>query len=163
MKSLDIDQFIFSGDAHDAVKGCAEQVKIQNYKGRMLPQDKAEEILRMQNEGKNIAYVGDGINDAPALTTARLSIAMRHGASVALEKADLLALRDDPSAAAQTIRIAEKLKWITTENYLWAFGYNLILIPVAASGFLHPAFAALAMLLSSITVLANSARLLKSR
>ena len=143
--------------------GCVEAVGIEAHDGRMLPGDKADRIAELRASGKRIVYVGDGVNDAPALAAADVALAMRHGASMALEAADLLSLRDDPRAAPFVIRLARHLRSVTRQNYAWAIGYNVTLVPVAALGYLHPAYAALAMLVSSATVLANAARLLRKR
>lgn len=156
-----IDVELLSGDDGVVVARCAQKLGIETYRGRVLPRDKAAHVESSCEAGRHVIYVGDGINDAPALAAATVGIAMRHGASMSLETADLLSVRDDPTAASVTISLARRLRRVTAQNYVWAIAYNVILVPVAASGWLHPAFAALAMLLSSLTVLANSARLLR--
>jgi len=161
LRELGVEARLLSGDDGTVVARCAEAVGIDHHEGRALPADKAARMGSLRGEGRRVLYVGDGVNDGPALAAADVGIAMRHGASMALEAAGLLAIRDDPGAAAITVRLARKLRRVTLQNYTWAIGYNVALVPVAASGLLHPAFAALAMLLSSVTVLANSARLLR--
>jgi heavy metal translocating P-type ATPase len=161
LRTLGVEVRILSGDDRAVVRRCAEDLGIERSEGRALPRVKAERVEALRSEGRVVMYVGDGVNDAPALAAASVGIAMRHGASMALETAGLLAVRDDPAAAGQIVRFSRRLRWITRENYLWALIYNVVLVPVGALGLLHPAWAALAMLLSSVTVLANSARLLR--
>lgn len=161
VRRLGVDVELLSGDDSSVVARCAEELGIETHRGRVLPRDKAVDVESSREAGRNVVYVGDGINDAPALAAATVGIAMRHGASMSLETADLLSVRDDPAAAGETISLARRLRRVTAQNYVWAIAYNVVLVPVAATGWLHPAFAALAMLLSSFTVLANSARLLR--
>jgi len=153
---------LLSGDDSAVVARVARELGIEEHEGRVLPGDKAARVEALRAAGQRVMYVGDGINDAPALAAATVGVAMRHGASMTLETADLLSVRDEPRAAATTIAMARRLKGVTRQNYVWAIAYNAVLVPVAALGWLHPAFAALAMLLSSLTVLANSARLLRA-
>lgn len=160
LQRLGIEVLLLSGDDEVVVKHIAGELGIERFEGRALPASKAERVRALREEGRHVAYVGDGVNDAPALAAASVGMAMRHGASMALETAGLLAIRDDPMAAGRTLLLARRLSSITKQNYVWALGWNLLLVPVAVVGLLHPAWAALAMLLSSVTVLANSARLL---
>jgi len=161
LSKLGVEPRLVSGDDERVVATVAEQTAIAEYEGRALPATKAERVATLRAEGRRVAFVGDGVNDGPALVAADVGIAMRHGAGMALESADLLSLRDDPGAAALVISLSRRLRSVTRQNYAWAIGYNALLLPVAAVGWLHPAFAALAMLVSSATVLANAARLLR--
>lgn len=161
LQSLGVEVRLLSGDDESVVARCAEELGIEHYEGRALPRTKAERVEALRREGRQVMYVGDGINDAPALAAASVGVAMRHGASMALETSDLLAVRDDPSAALRAMELARRLRRITLQNYSWAIGYNVLLVPVAALGWLHPTYSALAMLFSSVTVLANSTRLLR--
>ncbi len=161
LRQRGIDVHLLSGDDEAVVERVASELSIEHFEGRALPEAKAERVQALRARGRHVAYVGDGVNDAPALAAASVGIAMRHGASMALETAGLLSVRDDPTAAGRTLLLAKRLSRITKQNYVWALGYNVLLVPVALFGLLHPAWAALAMLLSSVTVLANSARLLR--
>lgn len=163
LRALGVEARVLSGDDPAVVGRVARELGIESFEGRVLPRDKAERVEALRARGLGVVYVGDGVNDASALAAATVGIAMRHGASVALETADLLSIRDEPAVAALTIEVSRRLRRVTLANYAWAIGYNVLLVPVAALGLLHPAFAATAMLLSSLTVLANSARLLRSR
>lgn len=163
LRSLGVEVQLLSGDDSEVAARCAEALGIEVHEGRALPETKAIRVQALRAAGRRVVYVGDGINDAPALAAAEVGIALRHGASLALETADLLSVSDDPTTAPATIELARRLRRITIENYAWALGYNAILVPVAAAGLLHPTFSAVAMFLSSVTVLANSARLLWCR
>ena len=153
---------LLSGDAPAVVARCAAEVGIEQYEGRVLPEGKAERVRALRAAGRRVAYVGDGVNDAPALAAASVGIALRHGAGLACEVAGFVTVRDDPAAAARVLEAARRLRRVMAQNYTWAVGYNLVLLPLAAVGWLHPAFAALAMFCSSLTVLGNSARLLRA-
>jgi P-type E1-E2 ATPase len=109
-------------------------VGIDRHEGRALPADKAARVSALRAEGRRVLYVGDGVNDGPALAAADAGLAMRHGASMALEAAGLLSIRDEPGSADTVIRLARRLRRVTLQNYLWAIGYNLALVPVAAAG-----------------------------
>jgi Cu+-exporting ATPase len=162
LRARGLDVRLLSGDDPAVVERCASEVGIERHEGRVLPAEKAERLQALRAAGRRVAYVGDGINDAPALAAADVGIALQHGAGLACEVAGFVTVRDDPAAAARVLEAARRLRRVMAQNYAWAVGYNLVLLPLAALGWLHPAFAALAMFCSSLTVLANSARLLRS-
>ena len=125
----------------------------------MVTEGKVEEVRRLQAEGKRVAFVGDGINDAPALAQADLGIALGTGTDVAIEAGDVMILGGDPRAAADTLSLARKTYWVIGQNLAWAFAYNGLMIPLAIIGRLTPVTAAAAMALSSVTVVTNALRL----
>jgi heavy metal translocating P-type ATPase len=156
-----LDVRLLSGDDAAVVARVAHAAGIETHEGRVSPAGKAERVAALRANGRRVLYVGDGVNDAPALAAADVGLALSHGAGMACEVAGLVALRDEPRAAGRLVRTARTLGRIVRQNYAWALGYNAVLLPLAASGLLHPALAALAMFGSSVSVLANSARLLR--
>ncbi len=159
LKALGLRCVLVTGDHEAAARAVATSIGIDDVISAAMPADKVAAIRNLQQEGHRIAMVGDGINDGPALARADLGLAVGSGTDVALESADLIIMRDDLTAVPTAIRLARRTFLTIRANLLWAFGYNVIAIPLAAFGFLNPLIAAAAMALSSACVVWNSARL----
>ncbi len=158
-KKMGMSVLMLSGDGEAAARRVCEQVGIDEVSAGLTPEGKAEEVIRLQSEGRRVAMIGDGINDAPALATADLGVAVGSGADVALAASDLTLVGDDLRRAADAIAIARSTLATIKGNLFWAFAYNTAIIPLAAVGLLRPEIAAAAMALSSLFVLGNSLRL----
>ncbi len=163
LKKMGLKVLLISGDSFLTVAAVAKSVGISEVLAEVLPADKAHKVAQLQAAGEIVAMVGDGINDAPALAQADVGIALGTGADVALEAADLTLIRDDLTLIPQAIKLSRKMMRIIRQNLFWAFCYNVVAIPAAALGLLHPALAAAAMALSSVSVVANSLRLRRFR
>jgi cation-transporting ATPase V len=159
LRSMGIDVELLTGDNPRAANAVASAVGIEHVLAGVSPSGKLEQIARLQSEGRRVGMVGDGVNDAAALARADLGIAMGTGVGAAIEAADISVLSGDLRGVARALRLARETYTIVLQNLGWAFGYNLIALPLAMTGLLSPALAAVAMGLSSITVVTNSLRL----
>jgi Cu+-exporting ATPase len=159
LRALGLEPVLLTGDSEGAARAAAAEVGIERVVARVLPQDKAATIERLQSEGRVLAMVGDGVNDAAALATADLGLAMGTGTDVAIEASDLTLMSGDLRAAATAVRISRRTLRIIKQNLFWAFAYNVAAIPLAAAGLLNPMIAGAAMAASSVIVVANSLRL----
>ncbi len=156
LKKRKLHVMMLSGDATRTASAIAKLTGIEDFRGETLPQDKADAIKQLQDSGKVVAMIGDGVNDAPALALADLGIAMGSGSDVAMETAGVTLMRSDPRLVAASLDISRRTWSKLKQNLFWAFIYNLIGIPLAVLGLLSPAFAGAAMALSSISVVSNS-------
>lgn len=163
LKTMGIATCIASGDTSEHVEQVAHEVGITALHKGLKPQDKLTLINQLKDQGKRVAMFGDGVNDAPVLAGANLSIAMGSGTDIAKNSADLILLGDQLSRFPQAVRIAKMTEQIIRQNLLWALGYNLLIIPLAVTGHVLPYIAAIGMSASSLIVVANSLRLLKVR
>ena len=159
LRSLGLRPVLLTGDNGATAHAVAGEVGIDEVASEVLPSQKADVIRRLQADGKVVAMVGDGVNDAPALAQADLGIAIGTGTDVAIEASDLTLVSGDLRAAADAIRLSRATLRTIKQNLAWAFGYNLAALPLAAVGLLNPLIAGLAMALSSVSVVANALRL----
>ena len=166
MQDMGIDLYMLTGDNEATAKAIAQQTGIKHYKAEVLPQHKADFVKELQQQGKVVAMVGDGINDSTALATADVSIAMGKGSDIAMDVAKMTIISSDLTKIPQAIRLSKQTVATIKQNLFWAFIYNLIGIPIAAgilypiNGFLlNPMIAGAAMALSSVSVVSNSLRL----
>ncbi len=159
LKALGLRPVLLTGDNETTARAVAHEVGIDEVIAEVLPADKAEVIRRLQAEGRVVAMVGDGVNDAPALAQADLGLSIGTGTDVAIEASDLTLVSGDLRAASDAIRLSRATLRTIKQNLGWAFGYNVAAIPLAAIGLLNPVIASLAMVFSSISVVSNALRL----
>jgi Cu2+-exporting ATPase len=163
LHALGIDTEILSGDGHAAVAGVARQCGVPTFFARRTPEQKLARVRELQSQGRVVAMVGDGINDAPVLGQADVSIAMGRGAALAIAAADLILVAEKPSAVANIVLAARRTVRTARQNLIWSAAYNFSALPLAAFGLISPWMAAIGMSLSSLLVLANALRLLPAK
>jgi P-type Cu+ transporter len=163
LRALDLEPVLLTGDNEVTARSVAEAVGIDVVHAGVMPSDKVEVVAALQRSGKNVAMVGDGVNDAAALAQADLGIAMGSGTDAAIQASDLTLIRDDLMSAADAIRLSRRTLGTIKGNLFWAFAYNVLAIPLAMSGRLSPAIAGAAMAFSSVFVVSNSLRLKRFR
>jgi P-type Cu+ transporter len=159
LRQLGLRPVLLTGDDETTARAVAAEVGIDEVIAEVLPADKADVVRRLQAEGRVVAMVGDGVNDAPALAQADLGLAIGTGTDVAIEASDLTLVSGDLNAAADAIRLSRATLRTIKQNLAWAFGYNVAALPLAAAGLLNPLIAGAAMALSSVSVVANALRL----
>ena len=163
LKQEKVEVVLLTGDNRRTANAIGRELGIENVIAEVLPGDKARVIQDLQKQGKVVAMVGDGVNDAPALAAADIGIAIGSGSDVAKETGGIILVRDDVREVVTSIRLARATMRKIKQNLFWAFIYNTVGIPVAALGFLNPIIAAAAMALSSLSVIVNSALLKRAR
>jgi len=163
LKALGLRPVLLTGDNERAARAVADAVGIDEVIAEVLPADKVEVVRRLQDEGRVVAMVGDGVNDAAALARADLGLAMGTGTDVAIEASDITLVRGDLRAAVDAIRLSRRTLAVIQGNLFWAFAYNVAALPLAAAGLLNPMLAGAAMALSSVFVVTNSLRLRRFR
>ena len=161
LRALGLRPFLLTGDNADSAATVAREVDIDpaDVVAGVLPAGKVDVVRRLQRDGRVVAMVGDGVNDAAALAAADLGLAMGTGTDVAIEASDLTLVRGDLRVAADAIRLSRATLRTIKTNLVWAFGYNVAALPLAAAGLLNPMIAGAAMALSSVLVVTNSLRL----
>ncbi|MCP9207446.1 heavy metal translocating P-type ATPase [Streptomyces sp. NEAU-Y11] len=159
LRALGLTPVLLTGDNRLVAESVAREIGVEEVIAEVLPEEKVDVVKRLQGEGRTVAMVGDGVNDAAALATADLGLAMGTGTDAAIEAGDLTLVRGDLRVAADAIRLARRTLTTIKGNLFWAFGYNVAALPLAAAGMLNPMIAGAAMAFSSVFVVTNSLRL----
>jgi len=163
LERMGIKTTMLTGDNSRTAEAIAKKVGISRVLAEVLPDQKVKEIQRLQENGETIAMVGDGINDAPALTAANVGIAIGTGTDIAIESADVTLVRGDLSGVVTAVKLSRKTFSKIKQNLFWAFFYNMVTIPAAMLGLAHPVLAEIAMATSSVTVVTNANLLRRAR
>ncbi len=159
LQSAGITVSLFSGDNEAAVKSVAESLGITHYQAKLLPENKLDAVQALQAKGDVVAMIGDGVNDAPVLAAANVSIAMGEGSQLAQASADMILLTEDLNQIPAAVSLSKRMQTIIHQNFSWAVLYNVIAVPIAAMGFVTPWMAAIGMSMSSLLVVLNALRL----
>lgn len=158
LRGLGLVPSVLSGDAARTTSAVARALGL-SHKAEASPVEKRDEVARLQKTGRRVLFAGDGLNDAPALSQADVGVAVGRGTDVTLESADAVLVRDDLGLLPELVRLSRTTVAIIRQNIFWAFFYNLVAVPLAMAGLLHPIVAAAAMAASSLFVVGNSLRL----
>jgi len=163
LKKKGIESVMITGDNQKTAEAIARLAGIEKVYAKVLPGGKQDIVKELQAQGKKVAFVGDGINDAPALVQANLGIAVGTGTDIAIEAGDIVLMKGNPIKAIEAVALASLTFKTIKQNMFWAFGYNVVAIPLAAFGLLNPMIAALAMAFSSVSVIGNSLRIKRAK